>query len=98
MADQRDAIKHALRPCDAIERIYLCREFVDMRKSINGLSVLVESVLQFDPFSSHLFVFCNKKRDKIKMLIWERNGFVLWYKRLEKQRFKWPPCIRLVVA
>ncbi|MDH5230257.1 MAG: IS66 family insertion sequence element accessory protein TnpB [Gammaproteobacteria bacterium] len=90
MADQRDTIRHVLRPCDAIERIYLCREFVDMRKSINGLSVLVEAVLQLDPFSSHLFVFCNKKRDKIKMLIWERNGFVLWYKRLEKQRFRWP--------
>ncbi|MDH5731800.1 MAG: IS66 family insertion sequence element accessory protein TnpB [Gammaproteobacteria bacterium] len=52
MADRRDAIKHALRPCDAIERFYLCREFVDMRKSINGLSVLVEAVLQLDPFSS----------------------------------------------
>jgi len=61
-----------------------------MRKSTNGLSVLVESVLQLGPFSHHLFVFCKNKRDKIKMLIWERNGFVLWHNRLEKQRFKWP--------
>jgi len=79
-----------LRPSINLEQVYLCREFVDMRKSINGLSLLIESGLEQDPFSNRLFVFCNKKRDKIKMLYWERNGFVLWYKRLEKQRFKWP--------
>lgn len=79
-----------LRPKLEVEQVYLCRQFVDMRKSINGLSVLVESILEQDPFSGHLFVFCNKRRDKLKMLYWEVNGFVLWYKRLEKQRFKWP--------
>jgi transposase len=61
-----------------------------MRKSINGLSVLVEEVLAQDPFSAQLFVFCNRKRDKVKILYWERSGFVLWYKRLEKQRFPRP--------
>ena len=79
-----------LRPSVNLEQVYLCREYIDMRKSINGLSLLVESHLAQDPFAHQLFVFCNKKRDKIKMLYWERNGFVLWYKRLEKQRFKWP--------
>ena len=79
-----------LRPSHDIANVYLCRQFVDMRKSINGLSVLVEAVLAKDPFSGHLFVFCNKRRDKLKMLYWEINGFVLWYKRLERQRFKWP--------
>lgn len=79
-----------LRPSINIEQVYLCREYVDMRKSINGLSLLIESGLGQDPFTDKLFVFCNKKRDKVKMLYWERNGFVLWYKRLEKQRFKWP--------
>jgi transposase len=50
----------------------------------------VEGTLQLDPFSNHLFVFCNRKRDKVKCLYWETNGFCLWYKRLEKQRFHWP--------
>ena len=70
--------------------VYLCRELVDMRKSINGLSILVEEALGLNPFGPELFVFCNRKRDKLKILYWERSGFVLWYKRLEKQRFPWP--------
>ena len=78
-----------IRPGDDIE-VYLCRDVVDMRKSINGLSILVEEALGLDPFASRLFVFCNRKRDKIKILYWERTGFVLWYKRLEKHRFAWP--------
>ena len=52
--------------------------------------MLVEATLQQDPFSEQLFVFCNRKRDKIKILYWERNGFCLWQKRLERARFKWP--------
>jgi len=77
-----------MRPADTVA-VYLCREAVDMRKSINGLSVLVEQELALDPFEPTLFVFCNRKRDKVKVLYWERAGFVLWYKRLEKQRFAW---------
>ena len=61
-----------------------------MRKSINGLSAIVELELELSPFAPALFVFCNRGRDKIKILYWERTGFVLWYKRLEKQRFRWP--------
>ncbi len=78
-----------MRPSDTMA-VLLCREPVDMRKSINGLSILVEEVLERDPFSPQLFAFCNRKRDKVKILYWERSGFVLWYKRLEKQRFPWP--------
>ena len=78
-----------MRPGDDVD-VYLCRERVDMRKSINGLSILVEQALGLDPFSPRLFVFCNRKRDKIKILYWERNGFCLWQKRLERARFKWP--------
>lgn len=78
-----------MRPAEAAE-VYLCRELVDMRKSINGLSILVEEGLGLNPFGPQLFVFCNRKRDKLKILYWERSGFVLWYKRLEKQRFPWP--------
>jgi transposase len=78
-----------IRPSDEIE-VYFCRDVVDMRKSINGLSILVEEALGLDPFAPRLFVFCNRKRDKIKILYWERTGFVLWYKRLEKHHFAWP--------
>jgi len=78
-----------MRPGDDVE-VYLCRDIVDMRKSINGLSILVEQALGLDPFAEKLFVFCNRKRDKVKILYWERSGFVLWYKRLEKHRFPWP--------
>jgi transposase len=73
-----------------IEYVWLAREPQDFRKGINGLSVVVEEQLAHDPFSGHLFVFINKGRDKIKALYWERSGFCLWQKRLEKERFKWP--------
>jgi transposase len=71
-------------------RVYLAAGSTDMRKAVNGLMVLVCDVLQADPFSSHLFVFCNRLRDKIKILYWHNNGFWLFYRRLEKQRFWWP--------
>ena len=78
-----------MRPDNDVE-VFVCREVVDMRKAINGLSILVEEVLELDPFANKLFVFCNRNRDKVKILYWERTGFVLWYKRLEKHRFPWP--------
>ncbi len=71
-------------------KVYLATGATDMRKAVNGLMVLVEDVLEADPFSSHLFVFCNRLRDKIKILYWHNNGFWLLYRRLEKQRFWWP--------
>ena len=77
-----------LRP-ERSAQVYLYAGAVDMRKSIDGLAVLVEQDMALSPMQSALFVFCNRQRDKIKLLYWERNGFVLWYKRLEKQRFKW---------
>lgn len=77
-----------LRPNSDLS-VYLYADAVDMRKSINGLSALIEQELERSPMTGTLFVFCNRTRDKIKMLYWERNGFVVWYKRLEKQRFKW---------
>lgn len=70
-------------------QVYLYSGVVDMRKSIDGLATLVEQELELSPMSEMLFVFCNRQRDKIKLLYWERNGFILWYKRLEKQRFTW---------
>ncbi len=71
-------------------KVYLATGTTDMRKAINGLMVVVQDVLEADPFSSHLFVFCNRLRDKIKILYWHNNGFWLFYRRLEQQRFCWP--------
>lgn len=71
-------------------RVYLAPGNTDMRKEINGLSILVESTLELDPFSGHLFAFCNRRRTVMKILFWDRNGFALYQKRLEKHRFKWP--------
>jgi len=69
---------------------YLACGSTDLRKSIDGLAAIVQMRFKLDPFSKALFIFCNKNRDKIKILQWEYNGFWLHYKRLEKGRFKWP--------
>jgi transposase len=79
-----------MRPTDATIVIHLCAHPVDFRKGMGGLAVLVESQLQLDPFADALFVFSNRPRNAIKLLYWERNGFCLWQKRLEKDRFIWP--------
>lgn len=73
-----------------VPEVYLCRQFVDFRKSINGLAALVESELELSSMSGAVFVFCNKGRDKLKILYWDNTGFALWYKRLEQDKFKWP--------
>lgn len=70
--------------------VYLAIGATDLRKSIDGLAILVQESFNLDPFSRSLFVFCNKKCDKIKILEWDINGFWLHYKRLEKGTFKWP--------
>ncbi len=71
-------------------KVYLALGNTDMRKSINGLSILVSEHLALDPFSGHLFAFCNRNRNILKILYWDRNGFCLWHKKLEKHSFKWP--------
>ena len=71
-------------------RVYLALGSTDMRKAINGLSILVEQAMDLNPFSGDLFVFCNRQRTIIKILYWDHNGFCLWHKRLEKHKFKWP--------
>jgi transposase len=79
-----------IRPSNRLTEVFICLHPVDFRKGINTLSILVESELEHDPFSERLFVFRNRSRDKVKILYWERNGFCLWQKRLEKDRFHWP--------
>ena len=71
-------------------KIYLACGDTDMRKSINGLSSLVENSFKLDPFAPALFVFCNRQRNRLKILTWEDNGFWLHFKRLERGHFKWP--------
>jgi transposase len=71
-------------------QVYLAIGVTDMRKQINGLSIMVEQHLALNPFSGDLFVFCNRRRNMVKILYWDKNGFCLWHKRLEKHLFKWP--------
>jgi len=71
-------------------QILMSRFSVDMRRLINGLSILVADTFGKNPLSEYLFVFRNHRGDKIKILYWDRNGFCLWYKRLEKGRFCFP--------
>jgi len=78
-----------MRPGDEVA-VLLCREPVDFRKAINGLSILVEQELGLDLFSPRIFAFTNRKKDRVKLLYWDRTGFALWLKRLEKARFPWP--------
>ena len=71
-------------------QVYLHRDAVDFRKSINGLAALVEQAMGLDPFVAAVYVFRNRRADRIKILGWDRNGFWLLFKRLEQDRFAWP--------
>jgi transposase len=71
-------------------RVYLATAPADMRKSFDGLAALAKGALQLDPFSGHLFVFANRRRDRIKVLYWDRDGFAVWAKRLERGTYKIP--------
>lgn len=79
-----------MHPGNHIEQVYLRLDPIDFRKSIGGLSALVEQDLELNPFGNALYVFINRHRNKIKVLYWHRNGFCLWYKRLESEKFAWP--------
>jgi len=70
--------------------IHIACGYTDMRKSIDGLAAIVKLNFAMDPFSSCLFLFCGKRRDRIKALFWDGDGFVLLFKRLENGNYKWP--------
>jgi transposase len=71
-------------------RVFLCCQPTDMRKSFDGLSSLTELVLKQDALSGHVFIFINRRRDRVKLLYWTGDGFAIWYKRLEKGTFQLP--------
>ena len=77
-----------LLPTDV--KIYCCLEFTDMRKSIDTLCILVKEQLSLDPSCGHLFLFCNRSRNKLKALYYEQNNFTLWYRRLERGKYIFP--------
>jgi transposase len=72
----------------AAVRVFLCAKPTDMRKSFDGLVGMVHEFLGQDPLSGHLFLFLNRRRDRVKILFWERDGLVIWYKRLEAGTFQ----------
>ncbi|WP_028630496.1 IS66 family insertion sequence element accessory protein TnpB, partial [Metapseudomonas resinovorans] len=80
-----------MRPDAKVKAVYLYPKPVDFRKSIDGLAALVELDIKVAVFDPVLFVFLNKTRNRVKILYWERNGFCLWFKRLQAERFKTKP-------
>jgi transposase len=83
--DQAPVIK-----LEDFKAIYLYLPTTDIRKSIDGLSGIVQEQLKLNPFGKYLFIFSNRRRNRVKILYWDKTGFVIWYKRLEKSRWSSP--------
>lgn len=79
-----------MRPSKALTQVFIYRDPIDFRKSHRGLSAIIELELEHDPFAGNFYAFTNRQRNKIKCLFWEDNGFVLYYKSLAEEKFKWP--------
>lgn len=71
-------------------RVFVAAKPADLRKSFDGLAALVRDIVRQDPLSGHLFAFCNRRKHRVKILFWDRTGFCIWYKRLEKGVFRFP--------
>lgn len=78
----------------AAVRILVCTEPADMRRSFDGLSGMAENLMKQNPLSGHLFVFRNRNRDRLKILYWDRDGYVIWYKRLEEGGWQFPTDVK----
>ena len=81
-----------LRSIDNYDNIYVACGFTDLRKNVDGLSIIVKQGFNLDPFSNSIFLFCNGARNRMKALVWDNNGFIMLYKRLDGAgaRFNWP--------
>jgi transposase len=75
-------------PCAV--RVFVAVAAADLRKGFDGLAQLVRAGIEQDPLSGHFFVFANRRRDRVKILYWDRDGYAVWMKRLEKGTFRWP--------
>lgn len=73
-----------------VKMVYIATGATDLRKGVNGLSILVQEEFELDPFSPSIFVFCNKNKDKLKALHWDHSGFWLYAYHLQRGKFKWP--------
>lgn len=73
-----------------VESIYIACGYTDLRKSIDGLARIVQEQFALDPFANSVFLFCGRRRDRMKALLWEKDGFLLLYKRLEGGKYQWP--------
>ena len=72
------------------DKVYIALGYTDLRRGIDGLAAIVQERFELDPFTNTLFLFCGRRKDRIKGLLWEGNGFLLLYKRLETGSFQWP--------
>lgn len=72
------------------DHVYIACGYTDLRRGIDGLATIIQEQFELNPFTNSLFLFCGRRRDRIKALYWEGNGFVLLYKRLESGSFQWP--------
>ena len=79
-----------LNDCTGADKVYIACGYTDLRKGIDGLARLVQQQFELDPFTNTLFLFCGRRRDRIKGLYWEKDGFILLYKRLEQGAYQWP--------
>ena len=79
-----------LRDFTGADKVYIACGYTDLRRGIDGLAAIVQQQFSLNPFTNTLFLFCGRRRDRIKALYWEGNGFVLLYKRLESGSFQWP--------
>jgi transposase len=74
-------------------RFYLKPGETDMRKAVNGLTIIIQNEMALSPFSRNMYLFCNRRKKILRIIYWDRNGFCMWQKKLEKQRFPWPDSV-----